>query len=85
MPIIPVAIFPITGRTETLRSTPIKGKGIKKREVPRKKAKKKYTLPSKLSFSTAPVTARRKGGQKLTPVAKPMNAGRKTGRIFIAF
>ena len=85
MPITPVAIFPIIGKTENLRSTPISGTGIKKSEVPRKNAIKKYMLPDRLPFSTAPVKARRKGGQKLKPVANPMSAGRKTGRTFIIF
>jgi hypothetical protein len=55
--------------------------GIKKVDVPRKKAKKKSILFNRVAFSTAPVNARRKGGQKFKPVANPAKTGSEAGHI----
>jgi hypothetical protein len=56
--------------------------GMKKVDVPRKKVKKKNILFNKLVFSMAAVNARRKGGQKLKPVANPAKIGSETGQFF---
>jgi hypothetical protein len=55
---------------------------MKKVDVPRKKARKKSILFNRLAFSMAPAKARRKGGQKLKPVAKPAMIGSNPGHIF---
>ena len=56
--------------------------GMKKVDVPRKKVRKKSILFNKLAFSMAPVKARRKGGQKLRPVANPAMIGSEPGHFF---
>ena len=85
MPMTPAASFPTTANTVTRRKPPIRGKGMKNIDVPRKNRKKNVRVWKRLVSPAALVKAKRKGGQKFSPVKSPIVAGSMNGHHVLIF